>query len=970
MREEDLVSSYTSHLKPQVVKAGAGTGKTTCLVREIFERYKNKNDDLRLIVCTFTKKATQELKEKLLKTALEHDDLHFLKYINSPSLCIATIHGILNLFLKEYGSEYGLSFDFRFISEKEELQILQSVASEHLYKKEHFELLKNLPFDHIINILKFYTKQKMIFPDVEFANEQSFQKFNNQFNEKCNQLKQEKNNPVLQKELQAINKDLEKIKEQLNPMHFIPWFDKMKKIADEFHQSFLEEKKKLNVLTYDDLELFSLDIIRKNPKTAQSFSREWDYWFIDEYQDTSLIQEQIFEKFTQFKNVFCVGDPQQSIYAFRGSDPEVFNRRIADSKMEKKVLETNYRSQSSLIHFFNDFFREEKNFLPLKPQEETKSSKSIAYILKYNNTITETKEEECFKTIAYQIQKLHKQGVKYNDICILSRKNSALSSLSLYLRNKNIPSQIQSKESFSHRRIILDSLFTLRFLINAHDKENTIALLRTPYFFVSDEELSHLCKDYHKLFEDRTESDVKSGGYISFWKYIKNSKHISIVKLNQYLESKKELGIVNTFEKIIFENGFMDLISLQYPLGLEESYLWRFLSIVRKQEKMREESLLNLFYSITEDQLDQGPSKEAVSFSDSDFVRLMTIHQSKGLEFEHVLLFDLSEKDPGASKKREGYILDLKTKQIVFSVPPKESIFDSKIKCYGHHSLDKKEDEKSKEELKRLMYVAMTRAKSSVSFFIPIKPKNNMFSFFNMDGISENPRYLIEKQTDIKEVSFQKPSFKNPHVLAPFREVDPQEFSIKSAKDFISETKDQSQISSKFVLPQFKNIFFKSYLGNQMHNIFQLLNKHSFPVVQEKVKCMNLREEEKEKINQSLDYIHHLKEPDLNHFIKEGYVEWPFQLKISNTLLKGRIDLWGKDKDDIWIFDYKSSTSEKSEGLFKQLSFYAYALDQIYQPKKIFMCGIYPLDRVVKKEVYSSDHKEHIVSWLEKVKVL
>ena len=956
------MSSYTSHLKSQVVKAGAGTGKTTCLVEKIFERYKNKNNNLRLIVCTFTKKATQELKEKLLKEALKHDDLHFLKYINSPSLSISTIHGILNIFLKEYGSEYGLNFNFRFISEKEELQILQSIAIEHLYKKEHFELLKNLSFDHIMKILKFYTKQKMIFPDIEFANEQSFQKFNNQFHEECNQLKQKET----QDKLKTIDKKRLKIQEQLDSINFIPWFEKMKKIADEFHHNFLEEKKKMNVLTYDDLELFSLDIIRKNPKTAQSFSKEWDYWFIDEYQDTSLIQEKIFEKFTQFKNVFCVGDPQQSIYAFRGADPDVFNRRVADSKMEKKVLETNYRSKPSLIYFFNDFFKKEKDFLPLKPQTEVKSSKPIAHILKYNNEITEIKEDECFKAIAYQIQKLHKQGVKYKDICVLNRKNDVLSSLFLYLRNKNIPSQIQSGENFSHRRIILDSLFALRFLINSHDKENVIALLRTPYFFVSDEELSHFCKDYHELFNDRTESDIKLEQYISFWKHIKNSKHTSIVKLNQYLELKKELGLVNTFEKIIFENGFMDLISLQYPSGLEESYLWKLLSTVRKQEKMSDKSLLNLFYSITEDQLDQEAPKEMVSFSDSKFVKLMTIHQSKGLEFENVLIFDLSEKTPPVSKD---FALDLETKKIFFSVPPKESIFGTKIKCYGHHSLEKEEKEKSQAELKRLMYVAMTRAKNSVSFFTPIKPKKNIFSLFNIDEIPENPLYLIEKPKDIEDMLFQKSSFKKSNVLVPFKEVNHQKFSIKSAKDFINETEVQSQISSKFILPQFKNIFFKTYLGNQMHNVFQLLNKHPFPVVQEKVKCMNLREEDKEKIHQSLDYIHHLKDPDLNYFIREGYVEWPFQLKTSEALLKGRIDLWGKDKDSIWIFDYKSSSSKKSKDLFKQISFYAYALNQIYQPKKIFMCGIYPLERVIKKEEYSTDHKKQILSWLEKVKV-
>lgn len=928
MQEEVLVSRDSSYLKSYIVNAGAGTGKTTRLIEEVFNKIEQKlNSDIkkepRLIVCTFTNKATQELKERLIEKAIDRDDAKYIKYINSSSLHISTIHGILMLFLQTYGNKYDLDFDLDLISEHEENRLAQKALSHFIYKEEHIDILKNISYSDVVKILKLYNKKKIMFPETKFMKASS-------------------------------------VEESENKEDFVTLFSKMQKLADEFQEHFLNEKKKLNILTYDDLELFSLDLIRKDPKVVKSFSSEWDYWFIDEYQDTSLVQEMIFKEFTNFQNVFCVGDPQQSIYAFRGAEPYVFERRLEDNKMKKEVLNTNYRSHFSLISFFNDFFKQKENILELKSKKNEKFSDSCVYTYKYS--LEET--DSCFKSIVYHIDQLSKKGVSYKDICILSRKNEHLSNLYLYLKQKNIPVYMKSKESFRNNRTVLDALFAIRVLINPHDKENLLALLRTPYFFVSDKNLSEFCKKHDDFVKNSEFQNT------SFWNFIKDQNLFPIQKLKKCLDLKSKEGLVNSFEKIIFERGFMDIVNYQDSSKISESYLWKFLSLVRKTEKTNDDSILDLFYKITQEELDEGQSASADSPLDTESVHIMTIHQSKGLQFKNVLLFDLTQKSNNSADIVQ---FDSSTKDIVISVRSEGKIFDKRIKCKMHEELDNEKKTQASEESQRLLYVAMTRAEETLAFFLPqFKPKQNPFKgslfygFFDfLDKSQTNSNYILQKKESIGEIDALKNSVSKIEKLDPIEEtVKIQSLPYKSSRDYTDEEELKSE-EKPFVLNYFKNVFFKSYLGNQMHYILELLTKHSFSVVEDKVRNMNIKENEA--LLKALKYISELEEPDLKSFFKGGYAEWPFQLKTKKAILKGRIDLWNQKGDEIWIFDYKSSSPDPKKDVFKQTSFYAYVLDQIYKPDQIIMNAVYPIAQKIKKRSYSKEDRQKMILWLESI---
>ena len=169
----------TFELKPRIIQAGAGTGKTTCLTQEVFRVLQGFKDQSNrypsLIVCTFTRKATQELKQKLYKEAIQKNDRELLAHISSPLVHISTIHGILTLFLKNHGYRYDFAFsNLEPNSVTAEEHIFNRVAADLLFGK-YFPLLEKANFSVLKRALKFYTKTQLINPPARFFSEKDLQ---------------------------------------------------------------------------------------------------------------------------------------------------------------------------------------------------------------------------------------------------------------------------------------------------------------------------------------------------------------------------------------------------------------------------------------------------------------------------------------------------------------------------------------------------------------------------------------------------------------------------------------------------------------------------------------------------------------------------------------------------------------------------------------------------------------------------
>ena len=789
-------------LQAQLVRAGAGTGKTTCLVKEVYNLFKTFKElegrQPQLIVCTFTRKASGELKERLFEKAQEklaelsemdkqtirlsphqnpkgtiNSPVSFLSYIQSSSLCISTIDGILNMFLKRYGHKLDLSPDFQLCHTQASERLFDSLAEEFIFEK-NFSLLQKIPYPFLKELFLFYFRLRLKYGEIAFYNKKDFEKFNQErslFLSVWHLLKKEKekytdwiklktqfekNESPLAKRLNTYKdwdkaKDLFEEEESFTTGEFVPLFKEFHQAAEEFFLSFMEKKKNSAVLDMDDLLLLSLALLRENPQTAQSFSKEWDYWLIDEYQDTSWIQEQIIDRITGFKNVFCVGDPAQSIYLFRDANPHVFKRREESLGKQVQKLDTNYRSSADLIYFYNDFFSEDKGFMRFKPppNKQIQLDKPCVYFLTYEKIKDQKNQykQKALETLCLYIQKLIAEGFNYSDIAVISSKNDDLVEIADHLRSRHFPLMLHSSKSFSQKRMILDALFLLKFLINPHDDTNLKALLRTPYFFLSDQVLADSSYDHFEFCKNKES--------ISFWSFIREnpSERILGESLNFYLDLKKKRGLVQSFEKALMDSGFMDLSYFQDPTGSSESNLWKLIHLLNKNGS----SALELFYSLVERENTEESEQEAPSCDNNESIELMSIHKSKGLEFKNVIVMDFSI---GSSSLRSGnktkdlMIYDETKQKMAFAVPI-GGRDNKKVKSYGHKIYNKSKEKENMLERERLFYVAMTRAKQSLALFIPNSPPEqnswlDSVCFFKEFAVSNGRCPLLEEKHNEK----------------------------------------------------------------------------------------------------------------------------------------------------------------------------------------------------------------------------
>ena len=756
----------------QLIEAGAGTGKTEKLIEKVYKlfqdenfRSENKCRNPRLIVCTFTRKASQELKERLLKKAVQEakkrDTLQnpsaFLNYVQSPSLHISTIDNVLILFLKRYGHHFDLSPGFKIQDNSVDTTLFNSMAEEFIFEK-HFSLLKRLPYFYLKQLFLFYFECCLKYDEISFYNWKDFEEFHYErdlFLSAESLLQKKKGVPRNFYKIKKYfydkgsrladflngDEDIKKFKgifkEDVifDASLFVPLFEELDRAGKELFPLFMEKKKNSAVLTINDVLLFSLALLRERPETAQEFNREWDYWLVDEYQDTSWVQEQIIQRVTNFKNVFCVGDPGQSIYFFRSADPDVFRRRkkAIDDPVQK--LKINRRSQASLVYFYNEFFQDNDVFIKFKPLDEKpiQNNKSCVHFITYEKPKNSTEEykEPALQALCVYIQKLKSQGFAINEIAILSSRNADLETAASYLRRHGLPVLLYSSKNFAKKQMIRDALFLLKFLINPYDDSNLKALLRTPYFRMSDQELADSSQDYWKFNSSFKPNPTDQKGKTSFWMFIKQKfpDQKIIRSLDDFLNLKNKQGYVKTFEQALLNCGLMELSYFQDPTGSIESSLWKLLYLLNENSS----SALKCFYNLMKrDEKRENQNTEPPSCGGGNAIQLMTIHNSKGLEFEHVILMDFSimkSSLQSGNQVRADMIYEESIKKAAFSIP--EGRRDSqKKKSYGHEMYNKSWQEKTLEEKDRLYYVAMTRAKQSLAVFIPntVPDKNSWLS--------------------------------------------------------------------------------------------------------------------------------------------------------------------------------------------------------------------------------------------------
>jgi ATP-dependent helicase/nuclease subunit A len=690
-----------------------------------------------------------------------------------------------------------------------------------------------------------------------------------------------------------------------------------------FQTKYLNHKIKTGELRISDLEVVALALMRAHPDTAHLFSTDWDFWMLDEYQDTSPIQVELLHKLQGQAPSFTVGDPQQSIYLFRGARSEVFAAKEAELKQNGGKLDTldkNYRSRPALVRFFNTLFADKKQFFPAvaaKPETNLDFA-DVRLMLR-------PKDDKSAKCVASEVQRLLKTGISANEICVLARTHKSLDIAAKELTTMSVPCLVHSASGFYVRREILDALSLLRFLLNPHDNVNLLELLRSPWFRIDDQKILELLSGKKNF---------------SFWNEVKSLE--SFQTLNGFLLQREEHSICEIFRRALVDFGFFDFSNYLDVTGRREANLWKLVNDLEQAVRQPGFSFIDFSrQKVREISIETKEDQDAVSAKDSQRVNLMTVHQSKGLQFEHVILMDIDDASGGRNYSLWSF--DEEKKRVSFPIYSK--VLGRSVRTLGEIYCQNVRSQREREEAARLLYVALTRAVQSIVLIGSEFPKKNSLQVqmqFSGNGYTfAEDRGPWELLSDNKETEKVKGG-KTPLNLGLGR------LEKVSVSSLVQEKSSKSAPAGKRFLADRLSATARGIL---MHKLLEAMKYQGLEGSLEAAE--RFFTEDTDEIRSAMNWIHDLKTPHLQKILESGYVEWGFQYVEDGKVVDGQVDLWGKADGKVWIVDYKTGSSKYSEKAFLQMHYYAKALRLSGVKEEINLAVVFPFEKSVATRTVS-----------------
>jgi DNA helicase-2/ATP-dependent DNA helicase PcrA len=393
--------------------------------------------------------------------------------------------------------------------------------------------------------------------------------------------------------------------------------DENSRKLSHIYEHYISYLDKNNLVDFDDLLLLTYKILDEFEDVAKSYSEKYKYIMVDEYQDTNDIQMKILKKLcTTHNNICVVGDDDQSIYGFRGANIKniLEFEKVFDAKIVK--LEENYRSTPEILELANKLIsynktRHDKILKPTLP-----SGKKVDILQNYNEMV----ESE---TIAKIVKSLIESGVSPDKIAILYRVNALSRAIEDGLRSYNIQYKLVGGMKFYEREEIKDIISYLRLIVNPNDDYSFKRVVNKPRRGIGKASLDKI---------------VNIKGDKSFFEYVK-SEDISFVTKKAEKSLKEFVEMIERLR----DKPIMDLFfSIEDEIELLQFY-------------KDEDKVLNLqeFYGLIREHAKNGLELEEILNelslqSDADniedkAINIMTIHASKGLEFDHLFVIGLEE---------------------------------------------------------------------------------------------------------------------------------------------------------------------------------------------------------------------------------------------------------------------------------------------------------------------------------------
>ena len=460
------------------------------------------------------------------------------------------------------------------------------------------------------------------------------------------------------------------------------------KVVLEVYERYETKLRRNNSVDFDDLLLLPIRLFKENKDVLEKYQERFKYILIDEYQDTNeaqyILTKMISEK---YRNITCVGDDSQSIYSFRGANyKNILNFEKDYPDALTILLEQNYRSTKTILNAANCVIKNNKARKDKNLWTSNEEGEKIKYYKAFN-------EKDEAQYVIRKIKELINKDVSYSDIAVLYRTNAQSRVLEEEMLKENFPYKVVGSFYFYNRKEIKDLIAYLRVIHNTKDNVSLLRVINTPKRGIGLKTIENLTNQAD--IENKSIYDVISSGKELVFKEI----------IEKLINIKEELTLTELIDKVLDASGMRAELesekTLEAEIRLEN--LEEFKSITKSFEER--EGVVSLEEFLLEISL----ISDVEEYKDDDNrINLMTVHSVKGLEFNYV-----------------------------FVVGMEEGIFPH---------INSLMEEAELEEERRLMYVAITRAKKILHLV-----NTRRRTLFGKESINPSSRFINEIDEDLIE---------------------------------------------------------------------------------------------------------------------------------------------------------------------------------------------------------------------------
>ena len=565
-KQLDAINSLEGRIR---VIAGAGSGKTSVLTQRYATLIEKGINPASILCVTFTNKAANEMKDRIIKLVGKGDYL------------INTFHGFCLKILRENINKLGYPINFSILDADDQSQIIKKIYKDC-----------NIDYDEIT-----YATAKEIVSERKISTED-------------NLLDVLKKNDTIKKLYKKAKKEFKEDKD-IN-------YNKLAK--NVIYYGYLYYQQKSTGLDFNDLIIIAVALLKQEKDILEKWQARLRYIMVDEFQDASDRQYELVSLLSKkHGNLFVVGDPDQTIYTWRGAKPEILVNFDKDEKTKTIIMNQNYRSTPNILKVANDIIsqnelRVEKDLYTENPEGQK------VWFRHFNNPKQEA------KWLTDSIEAALKK-YKPNEIAVLYRMHFLSRNVEEQLIRMPIPYIIYSGTNFYERKEIKDVLAYLKLLVNENDDLSFKRIVNVPTRGIGNKKIEQM----EEYAEDNNCSMWQACNHLIHAEH--NPKLEDFIMLIHSLKKDAEsMSVYDLTKSVLEKSGYNELLEKSLEPEREQNIKELLRSILELDNPTLDEYLQQIMLLTNTDKK-----------HNTSAITLMTIHSSKGLEFPVVYVTGMTE---------------------------------------------------------------------------------------------------------------------------------------------------------------------------------------------------------------------------------------------------------------------------------------------------------------------------------------